>query len=180
MSTQTLQSADQSPRGSIHCFIKGSRGKLLSVEPRLFISTTRKLNMKIRAGLIIHHLKLMDLDLARIPGNQCRRMGIGQRSRGARGPPGGTGREVPAEARMFFIGAVSVHGNEMLIPPPHTAGLETPGCPESLPLDSRLPRSSQGGPLPPWLSARTQKLIRSCLSSVLRQANGPDRCLGSW
>ena len=89
-------------------------------------------------------------------------------------------REFPAEAHMFFIRAVSMHGNEMFIPPPHTAGLETPGCPESLPLDSPLPRSSQGCPLPPWLSARTQKLIRSCLSSVLRQANGLDRCLGSW
>ena len=32
---------------------------------------------------------------------------------------------------MFFIRAVSMHGNEMFIPPPHTAGLETPGCPES-------------------------------------------------
>ena len=44
--------------------MKGSQGKLFSVEPRLFISTTRKLNMQIRVGLIIHHLKLTYLDLA--------------------------------------------------------------------------------------------------------------------
>lgn len=33
--------------------------------------------MQIRAGLIIHHLKLTYLDLARIPGNQCRRRASG-------------------------------------------------------------------------------------------------------
>lgn len=87
--------------------------------------------MQIRAGLIIHHLKLTHLDLARTPGNQCRRRAAGHRSRGARGPRGGIRREFPAEAHMFFIRAVSMHGNEMFIPPPHTAGLETPGCPES-------------------------------------------------
>lgn len=148
---QTLQSQSQQPRDgwprypdSPECGIehagealtatlmKGSQRKLFSDELRLFISTTRKLNMQMRKGLIIHHPKLTDLNLALIPGSQCTEMGA-RRACAARGPWGGGERGSPSEAHMFFIWESPIYGNEMFILSPHTAGLETPACPKNSP-----------------------------------------------
>lgn len=112
--------------------------------------------MQMRKGLIIHHLKLTDLNQALIPGNQCTERGTG-RAGVARGPWGGGERWSPSEAHMVFIWDSPIYGNEMFILSPHTAGLGTPACPENSP----SPDLPVGLPPPPWLSATTQKLIRS-------------------
>lgn len=65
-SAQTPQCAAQNMqmKRSPPPLMKDWRGKLFSDELRLFISTTRKFNMQIRKGLIIHHMRLTYLNLA--------------------------------------------------------------------------------------------------------------------
>lgn len=82
-----------------------------------------------------------------------------------------------AEVHMLLIWDLSRHANEMIIDSSHTAGLESTAVLRGFPPPALL--TSSCAPYP-WLSARTQKLIRS-LSVCSRpvQTGDQDKCLKS-